>query len=178
MVTISRDQQWIQKVLAGDREAFGHLYDAYAPLIRAICFGRTSNLSDAQDLAQDVFLRAYEKLDRLRDPARFREWLIGIARWRCREWHRQGAHRAHEPLPTEEPADRHGTSADAEALQCLHRVLAALPERERMTVHLFYLEGLSTEQARCRSGLSRSGFYRVLARARQRLKRLLTLESL
>ena len=47
-------------VLAGDKAAYGKLYDRYAPLVRAVCYDEAGNLADSQDLAQDVFLRAYE----------------------------------------------------------------------------------------------------------------------
>jgi DNA-directed RNA polymerase specialized sigma24 family protein len=52
------DNELVQAAVAGDRAAYGTLYDRYAPLVRAVCYDHTRNLADAQDLAQDVFLRA------------------------------------------------------------------------------------------------------------------------
>jgi len=79
----------VRAVLAGQRAAYEKLYDRYASLVRAVCYDTTRNLADAQDLAQDVFLRAYEKLAQLRDPDRFGNWLVAIARLRSREWRRK-----------------------------------------------------------------------------------------
>ena len=76
---MSTNLDLVGAVLAGDRAAFDGLYDRHAPLIRAICFDSTQSLVDAQDLAQEAFLRAYRKLHELRDPERFRSWLIRIA---------------------------------------------------------------------------------------------------
>jgi len=168
------DREWIQAVRAGDRAAYGKLYDRYAPLIRAICYDHVRSLADAQDLAQDVFLRAYERLDRLRQPDCFGRWLAAMARHRCREWRRQAARnrrRQEHPRETEETP----TSADNDGeLARLGILLARLPEQERLALHAFYLREESVEEARRLFGLSRSGFYRVLERARARLKKQLS----
>jgi RNA polymerase sigma-70 factor (ECF subfamily) len=78
------DKTLIEAVLAGEKDAYGKLYDRYAPLIRAVCYDTTGNFVDAQDLAQDVFLRAYEKLDRFRNRDSFGKWIVGIAQLRGR----------------------------------------------------------------------------------------------
>ena len=82
------DATLVQGVLSGDRNAFAELYDRWAGLIRAMCFDVTRDLDTAEDLAQEVFLRALRKLGDLRDPPRFVSWLMGIARHVCREWRR------------------------------------------------------------------------------------------
>jgi RNA polymerase sigma-70 factor (ECF subfamily) len=61
-----------------------------------------------------------------------------------------------------------------ERIAALRAALAALPERERLSLHAFYLQGLDVEQAGAVLGLSRSGVYRLLACARQRLRKLLS----
>lgn len=78
-MTTPSDKALVLAVFAGDKAAYETLYDRYAPLVRAVCYDMTGNLADAQDLAQDVFMRAYEKLDRLRDPELFGRWVVGIA---------------------------------------------------------------------------------------------------
>ena len=59
-------------------------------------------------------------------------------------------------------------------IACLRQAIALLPEKERLALHAFYLQEQDAEQARAVLGLSRSGLYRVLAIARQRLKRALS----
>ena len=85
----SSEAELVRAVIAGDKRAYALLYDRLAPLVRAVCHDYTHNLADAQDLAQDVFLRAYEQLGELRKPESFGPWLMGIARRRCSEWRRQ-----------------------------------------------------------------------------------------
>jgi RNA polymerase sigma-70 factor (ECF subfamily) len=170
------DKNLIQAVLDGDKAAYGKLYDRYAPLVRAVCYDTTHNITDAQDLAQDVFMRAYEKLDRLRNPDCFGRWLVGIARLRCREWQRAARrylHR-HVGLNNTEPAIPN-PSNDGSIAQ-LRKAITALPNKEKLALHAFYLQGKSAEHARKIMGLSRSGFYRVLERARKRLEKSLLRE--
>lgn len=156
--------------LRGDRSAFAELYDRRARLIRAICFNTTNELHSAADLTQEVFLRAYSKLDSLREPESFSAWLTGIARQVCREWRRGRGRDRRMACPL--PRDIESAACDRQPdprLATLREALAKLPERERLSLQAFYLQGLDAEQARGVLGLSKSTFYRVLANARERL---------
>ncbi|MBN1505757.1 MAG: sigma-70 family RNA polymerase sigma factor [Sedimentisphaerales bacterium] len=97
------EEQLVRAVIAGDRTAYETLYDRFAPIVRAVCHDYTRNLADAQDLAQDVFLCAYQRLGKIHKPASFGPWIIDIARRRCVEWRRQQVRRRrrHEKLQTE-----------------------------------------------------------------------------
>ena len=92
-MTTPSDRELIQAVMAGEKTAFAELYDRYGPLVRAISYDTTRNFTDAQDLAQDVFMRAYEKLKHLREPELFGRWVVAIARLRCKEWIRETSRR-------------------------------------------------------------------------------------
>jgi len=161
-------------VLSGDREAFAELYDRRARLIRAICFNATGNLDTADELTQEVFYRAYAKLRALRDSSRFGPWLVGIAQRVCREWQRGKlrAMRRMKPLLDAAPTSTEDDLPD-DRVDWLRDAMATLPERERLAVQAFYLSGLDAEEARTVLGLSKPTFYRVLAKARSRLKRMM-----
>ena len=156
--------------LQGDRSAFAELYDRRARLIRAICFDTTNDLHSAADLTQEVFARAYSKLNSLREPASFTAWLTGIARRVCREWKRDRLRerKLAGSLPRGSDPPTHEREVDPR-LESLRGALTKLPERERLSLQAFYLQGLDAEQARAALGLSQSTFYRVLAKARERL---------
>jgi len=62
-------------------------------------------------------------------------------------------------------------------IERLREMITTLPEKERLALHTFYLQGSSAEAARRTMGLSRSGFYRVLERARKRLEKLMSGEQ-
>jgi RNA polymerase sigma-70 factor, ECF subfamily len=191
------DETLILGVLNGDRQAFAELYDRRARLIRAVCHDHTRDFHAAADLTQEVFLRAYQKLGALRDPQRFTPWLVGIARQVCREWRRQrlrdsrkvARYASHLAIqrPVCEPPDQRlvdlreaiaapsDTAGGRPALSEKDGSAGgrpALSEKERLALHAFYLQGRDVDEARNVLGLSRSGFYRVLASAVGRLRRL------
>ena len=172
-MTIPSDRELIQAVFAGEKAAYEKLYDRYAPLVRAICYDTTRNLADAQDLAQDVFMRAYEKLGRLRDPDRFGKWIVGIARLRCREWRRQRLRSQNKKIGLNDAQTVAPDPPNDSRIEQLRKMMMVLPEKERLALHAFYLQGKSADNARRIMGLSRSGFYRVLERARKRLEQLM-----
>ena len=163
--------------MAGEKEAYGKLYDRYAPLVRAVCYDTTGNLADAQDLAQDVFMRAYEKLDRLRNRDSFGKWLVGIARLRCREWRRQKLRSQNNNASLNDTKAGAPETPDEHRIELLRKMIKTLPEKERLALHTFYLQGNSADNVRRIMGLSRSGFYRVLGRARKRLEKLMPEEQ-
>lgn len=176
-MTTPSDKTLIVAVLAGDKAAYEKLYDRYAPLIRAVCYDYTGNLADAQDLAQDVFMRAYEKLDRLRKRDSFGKWLVGIARHRCQEWLRRKCRSQNNNARLNDVHAAAPEKPDNSRIELLRKMITTLPEKERLALHTFYLQGNSAENARRIMGLSRSGFYRVLRRARNRIEKLMLKEQ-
>gem|GEM_PF-755454 len=115
-------------------EAFGELVERLREPIQRQCRQRVGNWHDAEDLAQEAFVRAWLKLDQLGDPSCFAHWLRRIAANLCRDFLRNPARReiAGE-LPDVPDAARH--LADLP--------LASLPEETRRCVMLFYQGGCS-----------------------------------
>jgi RNA polymerase sigma-70 factor, ECF subfamily len=167
-------QQLVVRARAGDREAFALLYDQFAPLIRSMSYDATGSSHDMEDVCQEVFLQAYRKLDRLRDPSRFAGWLVVIARRTCSSWLRARRGKPDAGLDRIEPFVA-VTGSDGVPDACNDEILAVLnairylPPKERMALHLFYLAEQPAVAACETMGLSNSGFYRVLDRAKKRL---------
>ena len=178
------DKTLVLGVLSGDKTAFAELYDRRARLVRAICYDSTKDIQVAADLTQEVFLRAFENLNRLRTPERFSAWVAGIARQVCLEWKRKRfrersalgtyAAQSDDNLVYEEPEQKLVDLRDQIAGLMSHRgkYQSRLTEKERLALHAYYLQERDIEQARTVLGLSRSGFYRVLASACKKLRRL------
>jgi RNA polymerase sigma-70 factor, ECF subfamily len=168
------DADLAARVLAGDREAFGRLYDRYAKLVRAVVYDISTDWSTVQDLTQECFLRAYRNLARLRQPDRFGHWIIGIARHVVRERRRtlrRDRHRFVGNSPIDVPVASEAMDAiqSAEERDLVVRRLAELPERERLVIHAFFLQHRNVQQTAELLGLSRSGVYALLERALSRL---------
>ena len=69
----------VEKARDGNRQAFDQLIDRYQGDIYRMIYYRIHRQMDAEDLTQDVFVRAYRSISRLREPQRFRSWLYTIA---------------------------------------------------------------------------------------------------
>jgi RNA polymerase sigma factor (sigma-70 family) len=168
------DADLVASVLTGDREAFGCLYDRYASLVRAVVYDVARDWPMVHDLTQECFLRAYQKLGRLRQPDRFAQWVVGIARQVARERRRAIRRDRHrfvggQMLHTSSETDVSLAMQAAEETEWVIRRVADLPERERLAIHSFFLQECDVRQTAELLGLSRSGVYALLERALTRL---------
>ena len=170
----------------GDARAFGRLYDRHAAIVLAFCTRNVPNRSHAEgeDALQETFTRAYRMLDRVEDCLGFRSWLYRIARYVCSENRRKHTRRKdHERKAAEHntrlrltrPADDKSAQRQ-EQFQRLEVALDQLKETERIVIHLQYLDPNPVEAAQRALGLSRSGYYKVLNRARGQLQQLMSKE--
>jgi RNA polymerase sigma-70 factor (ECF subfamily) len=143
------DDQIIRQVLAGDREGFRSLVTRHQSAVCAAIRALRAGYDDWEDLAQEVFLKAYQHLGQF-DPAKgsLRTWLLAIARNQCRSADRRRvvlpAVRAIEPLDHRSP-DLLAT--EMEWFARLDAALAALPDEQRLVFVLIEMQGLSHQEA-------------------------------
>lgn len=131
----------------GDRGAFAALFRRWAPAIHGIALARVSP-AEADDVVQEVFLAAMERIGTLRDGAAFGAWLCTIARTRAVDLQR-GAARHVSEIPERGEADPDRAEAE--------RALAAirsLPESYRETLVLRLVEGMTGPEIAERTGLT------------------------
>ena len=152
----------------GDRDAFGRLYDRFAPMVHGILMARTPR-GEVDDLAQDVFLLALRRLHTLRDAGAFGPWLAAIARNRATDYHRRA------PELTELPEGLTANDPhEAEALAVL-TAIRTLPDAYREPLTLRLVEGMTGPEIAARTGLTpasvRVNLYRGLKQLRERLGR-------
>ena len=148
------DASLVEAARAGDRAAFGRLYDRYARVVHGILLARVPR-TEVDDLVQDVFLRAMGQLHALRDAAFFPGWLCTIARNRANDFYRR--RRPADELPDSLPGKNHAEEAEARAAL---EAIRALPEAYRETLILRLVEGLSGQEISGRTGLT-AGSVRV-----------------
>src|SRR5205085_8681991 len=84
----AEDARLVREARDGDQGAFARLYERYARLIHGVLLARVPR-GDVDDLVQDVFLAAWDRLRALREPAAFGGWLTTIARHRAADFHRR-----------------------------------------------------------------------------------------
>ena len=80
---------WVKAAQSGNRETFERLANKYYSAIFRMAYYRTQNRMDAEDITQDVFIKAYKGLGRLMDANKFKGWLFQIAVNRVRDFHRR-----------------------------------------------------------------------------------------
>src|SRR5437879_9381381 len=143
---IEDEAELATRARAGDRAAFGRLVERFAPQARRVARAVLQDPHDADDAAQDAFLAALVKLDQY-DPRRpFGPWLMRIVANAATDRRRRRTVRQVEPLALELTGG--GPRPDREAEQSalgdrLRAALAELPERRRIAVVLFDVEGYS-----------------------------------
>ena len=150
------DSELVSKTLAGDREAFGKLVDRHRRTIFALALQRGFQQAEADDLTQEVFVKAYKSLDSLKETDGFARWLYGIAAHvaadaaRARKRRRDDVTLESVPEATDAPSallDRNlHESSD------VIRAIGELPEDQRMVLTLRYLEGLTPKEIAERLG--------------------------
>ncbi len=148
------DAALVEAARAGDRAAFGRLYDRYARTVHGILLARVPR-TEVDDLVQDVFLRAMGQLHTLRDPDFFPGWLCAIARNRATDFYRRL--RPADELPDALPGPSRPDEAEARAVL---EAIRALPEAYRETLILRLVEGLTGQEIADRTGLT-AGSVRV-----------------
>lgn len=80
---MDQEQRWIEAARKGDREAFGRLVEVYQAPVYNLAFRMLGEPNEAEDVAQEVFLRAYRKLDSYDPGRKFSTWLLSIASHYC-----------------------------------------------------------------------------------------------
>ena len=155
---------------AGDRVAFGRLYDTFAPMVHGVLLARAPR-ADVDDLVHDVFLQAMRRIRSLRDPSAFGPWIAAIARNRARDHYRRDVGTTDLPDDLASPA-RHDTEA-REVLAAIRR----LPDAYRETLVLRLVEGMTGPEIADRTGLTHGSVRINLHRGMQMLRASLGVPS-
>ena len=176
------DVDLIQRVLDGDQDAFSTLVNKYQKSVHALVWRKIGDFHIAEELTQDVFLKAYKRLSTLKRPEHFPGWLYVIATRHCVSWLRkkQVPTRSLDAMSTDEleeacyahyEADRGETAAIEQRRELVKRLLKKLPESERTVVTLYYLAEMSGAEISQFLGVSPNTVRSRLHRARQRLEK-------
>ncbi|MDE0327207.1 MAG: RNA polymerase sigma factor [Candidatus Poribacteria bacterium] len=177
------DVQLIHAVLSGDDSAFKVLVEKYEKKVHAIAYGKIGDFQHAEDITQETFLSAYQKLSTLRNPSRFSGWLYVIAKRLCQNWLNKQKPalqlQSLEDTPMEEVvksdyaryvSEQRETEATENRREIVNKLLEKLPEGERAVVTLHYLGEMTTTEISKFLGVSVEAIRTRLHRARKRLQ--------
>jgi RNA polymerase sigma factor (sigma-70 family) len=168
------DETVIAEVLKGNHEAFAVLVNKYKSGLYRLLLGMGANHQDAQDIAQDTFIKAYQKLRDHDEQSSFAAWLYAIAINRFKSLKRlktfgySGNTLMHvkDHVPT--PEEQFMRKEDELEMQ---KRLSKLPERYKIVLLLRYTNELSYEEISNITGISMHQVKNQLFRARQKLKK-------
>ncbi|MDX9976360.1 MAG: sigma-70 family RNA polymerase sigma factor, partial [FCB group bacterium] len=163
------DAHLIQRTLGGDPSAFERLVDRYMQVVHAVAYAQTGNRADAEDAAQETFLKAYTALGSLQDRARFGPWIVTTARHKAIDLVR-GRQRRHDlvnRLPQNGIVEV--DFAESERHEQLREHLMALEEGPREVILLHYFAGKNLRDIARILQISRAAAQKRLCRARDTL---------
>ena len=178
----NNDAKLIQSVLDGDDTAFSVLVKKYQKPVHTLAWRKIGDFHIAEDITQDTFLKAYQRLSTLKEPQRFASWLYVIAANHCSTWLRKKRLWTQSLEDTNSTqlekatysghviAENEQTTAEAQR-EVVKKLLAKLQESDRTVITLYYLGGMTYEEISEFLGVSVAAIKNRLYRARNRLKK-------
>jgi RNA polymerase sigma factor (sigma-70 family) len=178
---VHRDDHWyIERILAGDPGYYSCLVDRYKDMVYTIVFRIVKNHEDAEEVAQDVFVKAYQSMDSYQYKSKFSTWLYSIA-------YNTSISRIRRPKLQQQSIDEleyqehqfANTMNGFEQLvleekrSILNQVLAEIDEEAGFLITLYYYDDKKPEEIAAITGLSKNLLKVKLYRARQRILSLL-----
>ncbi|MCY4403898.1 MAG: RNA polymerase sigma factor [Candidatus Poribacteria bacterium] len=171
----------IRKILSGDDAAFSILVEKYQESIHALAWRKIRDYHYAEEIMQDTFLKAYNKLPTLKNPNQFAGWIHVIAKRLCIDWVRrqklvmqslEGTHpqEIDESSYTQHLTEQRKTERTEYCHELVEKLLEKLTENERRVVTLYYLDEMSTKEIGEFMGVSVNTITSRLQRARKRLQ--------
>ena len=157
-VTLTTDEQLVERARAGDGDAFGEVVRRWERKIYALAYGITGSVEDARDATQETFIAAYRNLPRFRGEAQVSSWLHRIAVNQCITRQRRARVRAETGLDEEVEAGREqflSTGADSsparaseskQRAEAVRRAVASLPHELREVVLMKEFEELTFQE--------------------------------
>jgi RNA polymerase sigma-70 factor (ECF subfamily) len=173
---MEQEGQWVQAALGGDQRAFAHLVDAYKGPVYNVCYRMLGNPADAEDAAQETFIRIYTRLGLYDPQLKLSSWVLSVASHYCIDRLR----RQHikwlslDDLPFgHQVEDREDLPEDLllqdERRAQVQSLLQSLPAEYRMVIALRYWQDLSYEEIARAVGTTESAVKSRLHRAREML---------
>ncbi|RKU18687.1 hypothetical protein C6503_09120 [Candidatus Poribacteria bacterium] len=172
----------IHRTLNDDDNAFAELVKKYQKQVHALIWRKIGDFHVAEELTQDVFLKAYQRLAKLKKPQSFASWLYVIASNDCSTWLRKKRLKT-QPLEDTSSAlvekatysgyviaENERTAAEAQR-DAVKKLLAKLQESDRTIITLFYFAEMTCKEISEFLGVSANTIKSRLSRARQHLKK-------
>ena len=164
------DGDIVRAVCEGHPELYRDLVDRHAPAVFRVVRATVGQEADAEDTAQEVFWVAFRKLATLREPARFRSWLLAIAARKSADYLRKKL-RSPTVLPLDGEPVAPFPDENASRLRTVEEIVAGLPPGARLIFALRHHEGLACTQIAKMLDLPKGTVYSRLSRIHEAIRR-------
>lgn len=141
-----QEQEWIATAKAGDRHAFSQLYHLHIGKVYALCLRMLTNRDQAEDVAQEVFVQVWLKLENFRGEAKFSTWLHSVATNTVLTHMRKQKNWVQKVFSIEDQQHLEQAGNEIEDLSDLDKLILRLPEKARIVFVLFAVEGYRHEE--------------------------------
>jgi RNA polymerase sigma factor (sigma-70 family) len=171
----TEDGYIVHECINGDKSAFAILIDKYKAAVFAIAYDKLHNFHDAQDVAQEVFIKAFQKLSTLKNYDKFAVWIHSITNNLCKNYIRSQSRRP----DSEFLEDQKESAIDSNSMrtfkddienEMINDALNSLPEIYRQVLTLHYLGGMKDSEIAEFLGMSHTNVRQRLMKARTQLK--------
>jgi RNA polymerase sigma-70 factor (ECF subfamily) len=167
------EAELVREAQAGHLVAMEALYEAHRSMVYAVALGVCGNGSDADEVLQETFLRAFRSLGDWRGEGRLSTWLYSIAFRTAINWRRRFHPRTTSSRPPDPAPDPGDAIVEQENSAELRRAIAQLPPQQRIVLTLRHLRGLSlaeiAELQECALGTVKSNLHHAIARLKEAL---------
>lgn len=164
----------IARVQSGDRRAWDYLVSKYMKRVVSIAWGIVRNAHDAEDLAQEAFVRSYQNISRFREGEPFGPWIYRIVTNLALDVVKHRTRFRHEEISEAEPAgrlDRADLAAEVNELASrIDGAIQSLPEMQRIVARLYLVEQFEHSEIAAMTGLTDGTVRSHLSLARRKLQ--------
>ncbi len=175
-----QDQYWIDETIKGNMNAYSSLIDAYKHMVFTLAVKMLRNREEAEEVAQDVFVKVYQSLNTFKGDSKFSTWLYKIAYHRSLDYlKKQGRHLktsaieefTGQQLPSYENTMEALDASDRRTI--IKKAIEELPQDDAIVITLHYFEELSLKEISEVMGIAADTVKVRLFRSRKRLEGIL-----
>jgi RNA polymerase sigma-70 factor, ECF subfamily len=172
------ETEWVRRSQAGDTQAYACLVERHRPFVLSLAYRLCGSSEEAQDVAQDAFVRAWQALPRFRGDASFRTWIYRItSNVALERLRKQPAVPISDEQATADDASPETLALRSERQRAVQRAIARLPSESRLVLVLREYEGLTYQEIATVAGIPLGTVMSRLHYARQWLRQHLTHEA-
>lgn len=178
-----RNEELVRRTSAGDKEAFGELVTRFQGHVYGLAYSLVDNWAEAQDIAQETFIRTYANIDQLKNPERFPAWLRRITFSVSMNWIKSYRPKLYELIDGKVDLDKleipdfkpnpYKIAEKRELAQAVLGAIDSLPSKYKVPLTMFHLNGLSYNKVADFLDIPLNTAKSLIYRARQILKETL-----